>query len=94
MTVQGTDEQDGRRRHEPELRPDQQAPAVAPVDLRAEAHRHEHHRPELHRADEADRGRRVGQVIDLHEQGDDRELTPDLGDELPRPEQPEIARGA
>ena len=46
---------------------------------------------QLHQPDESHRGRRVRQRVDLQEDRDERDVRPDLGEHLARPQQPEVA---
>jgi hypothetical protein len=86
----GADEEDGRSAHEPGLCEQQDAAAVVRVDQgRRRATRRSWGR--VDQADRADGRGRSGQAVDLHEQGDHRDLRTGLGDELAAPQEPEVA---
>ena len=86
------DEQDHGRDSEPHLRGHEHASPIAPVDHGTDQHRRNDHGQELREPDEPDRGRGVGEPVNLHEERDGRDLAAGLRDELAEPQHPEVAR--
>jgi len=78
MADVGPEEKEARREEQAELRTQEDPAPVVPVDQWAEPECDEHHRHELDDADHADRGRRLGDRVHLHEQRDDRDLRAEL----------------
>ncbi len=87
-----TPQQHHRRQHQRELGCDQDPSPVARVDHGPDRERREDHGEHAHQADGTDRSRRPRDAVDLYEQRHRRDLVPGLGDQLPEPQQTEVAR--
>ena len=88
---QGVHEQHGRAQRHPELRDPHHPPPVDRVRERTADDRRQEQRHERDEREQADHGRRAGQVVDLVRDGDERDLRAEERDGEPEPEQAVLA---